>query len=63
MGPSLFGGRFLCGDPEGPSKFGAKVVRINPQSILLKQRVLIEMYGRWDKHEPMSSPDFEPLVI
>ena len=47
---------------EGPSKFGAKVVRINPQSILLNQRVLIEMYGRWDKHEPMSSPDFIPLV-
>ena len=47
---------------EGPSKFGAKVVRINPQSILLKQRVLIEMYGRWDKHEPMSSEDFKPLV-
>ena len=47
---------------EGPSKFGAKVVRINPQSILLNQRVLIEIYGRWNKHEPMSSPDFTPLV-
>ena len=48
---------------EGPSEFGAKVVRINPQSFLLKQRVLIEMYGRWDKHEPMSSEDFTPLVL
>ncbi len=48
--------------PEGPSKFGAKVVRINPQYILLNQCVLIEMYGRWDKHEPMSSPDFTLLV-
>lgn len=47
---------------EGPSRFGAKVVRINPQTILLKQRVLIEMYGCWDKYEPMSSEDFEPLV-
>ena len=47
---------------EGPSKFGAKVVRINRQTILLKQRVLIEMYGRWDKHVPMSSADFQPFV-
>ena len=59
--------RYLVADliaaiAEGPSKFGAKVVRINRQTILLKQRVLIEMYGRWDKHEPMSSEDFKPLV-
>ena len=47
---------------EGPGKFGAKVVRINRQTILLKQRVLIEMYGCWDKYEPMSSEDFKPLV-
>ena len=53
---------FFAAIAEGPSKFGAKVVRINPQSILLNQRVLIEMYGCWDKHEPMSSPDFTPLV-
>ena len=59
--------RYLVADlvaamAEGPSRFGAKVVRINPQTILLKQRVLIEMYGYWDKYEPMSSEDFEPLV-
>ena len=48
---------------EGPSKFGAKVVRINRQTILLKQRVLIEMYGCWDEYEPMSSEDFKPLVL
>ena len=47
---------------EAPSKFGAKVVRFNPQTIPLNQRVLIEMYGCWDKHEPMSSEDFTPLV-
>ena len=59
--------RYLVADlvaaiAEGPSKFGAKVVRINHQTILSKQRVLIEMYGGWDKHEPMSSADFQPLV-
>ncbi len=47
---------------EAPSKFGAKVVRVNPQTVLLKQRVLIEMYGCWNKYEPMSSEDFKPLV-
>lgn len=59
--------RYLVADlvaamAEGPSKFGAKVVRINPQTVLLKQRVLIEMCGCWDKYEPMSSEDFKPLV-
>ena len=47
---------------EEPSSYGAKVVQINPQTILMKQRALIEMYGCWDKHEPMSSEDFTPLV-
>ena len=53
---------FFAAIAEGPCKFGAKVVRINPQSIFLKQRVLIEMYGSWDKHVPMSGPDFTPLA-
>ena len=47
---------------EGLGKFGAKVVRINPQTVLLKQRALIEMYGCLDKYEPMNSEDFKPLV-
>ena len=47
---------------EGPNEYGAKVVRINPRTILMKQRALIEMYGCWNKHEPMNSEDFTPLV-
>ncbi len=47
---------------KGPSDYTAKIVRINPQPAPLKQRVLIEMHGYWDKHEPMSSQDFQPLV-
>ena len=43
---------------EGPSGYGAQVVRINRP----KQRVLIEMRGCWSKHEPMSGEDFKPLV-
>ena len=59
--------RYLVADlvaamAEGPGRYGAKVVRTNPQTILLKQRVLIEMRGCWNKHEPMSSADFKPLV-
>ena len=26
------------------------------------QRVLIEMSGRWETHEPMTGEDFQPLV-
>lgn len=47
---------------EGPNSYGARVVRLNPLTIPSRQRALIEMYGCWDKHKPMDSPDFEPLV-
>ena len=39
-----------------------QVVRINPQPAPSNQHILIEMRGRWNKHEPMSSRDFQPLV-
>ena len=43
--------------------YSAKVVRVNPMPVPSNQRVLIEMQGRWDKgYEPMSGPDFAPLV-
>ena len=47
---------------ETRANYEARVVRINPQSAPINHRVLIEMSGRWDKHEPMSSDDFKPLV-
>ena len=42
--------------------YAAHVVRINPPPAPSSRRVLIELNGRWDKHEPMSSDDFKPLV-
>ena len=56
--PSYLGADLVAAMAEGPSRYEAKVVRINRQ----KQRVLIEMRGCWSKHEPMSSADFQPLV-
>ena len=44
------------------ANYSAHVVRINPQPAPSKQRVLVEMRGSWDKHEPMTSEDFLPLV-
>ncbi|MDE2757067.1 MAG: DNA-binding protein [Acidobacteriota bacterium] len=44
------------------ANYSAHVVRVNPQPAPSKQRVLVEMRGRWDKHEPMASEDFMPLV-
>ena len=43
-------------------RYSARVVRVNPLPAPSKQRVLIEMRGCWDKHEPMTSEDFVPLV-
>ena len=46
--------------------YSAKVVRVNllsPLRASSNQRVLVEMQGRWDAgYEPMSGPDFAPLV-
>ena len=42
--------------------YQAHVVRLNPQPAPSKQRVLIEMQGRWTSHQPMSHADFQPLV-
>ena len=47
---------------ESPGDYRARVVRLNPAPHLSSQRVLIEMRSQWDKHEPMSSEDFEPLA-
>ena len=59
--------RYLVSDlamamTEGPNDYTAKVVRVNPMPAPSSQRVLIEMRGRWKKHEPMSSEDFQPLA-
>ena len=43
--------------------YSAKVVRVNPMPVPSNRRVLVEMQGRWDAgYEPMSGPDFAPLV-
>ena len=47
---------------EAPGEYSASVVRVNPQPAPSRQRVLIEMVGKWRKHEPMTAPDFRPLV-
>ena len=44
------------------AEYQAQVVRVNPQPAPSKQRVLIEMRGRWESHQPMSHEDFLPLV-
>ena len=47
---------------ESTGSYAAHVVRINCQPAPLNQRVLIEMSGRWEAHEPMTGEDFQPLV-
>jgi hypothetical protein len=44
------------------NEYKAAVVRLNPSPAPVMQRLLIELKGRWPNYQPMSSPDFEPLV-
>ena len=58
--------RYLVNDlsaemTEAP-EYSAHVVRANPPSVSSMHSVLIEMSGRWERHEPMSSEDFTPLA-
>ena len=45
-----------------PGSCRARVVRVNPLPVPSEQRVLIELSGNLGGHEPMSGPDFQPLV-
>lgn len=54
--------RDLAAAMKGTSKCSAHVVRVAPQTSPAKQRVLIEMQGCWDGHEPMTDEDYLPLV-
>ena len=47
---------------ESQGKYQAKVVYVPEKRDIIGQRALIEMRGRWEKHEPMSSQDYIPIV-
>ncbi len=48
---------------ESPNDIRATVVKVNPTPAPSKQRVLIEIKGRWAvSYEPMSAPEFQPLL-
>jgi hypothetical protein len=47
---------------ESPNDICATVVKVNPSPAPAKQRVLIEIKGRWlADYKPMSTPEFQPL--
>lgn len=59
--------RYLVNDlvaamAEKPTEYSATVVQVNTLPEPSKQRLLIELSGNWNKHEPMSSEDFKPLA-
>jgi hypothetical protein len=45
-----------------PGEYRARVVRVNPAPAPSRQRLLIELTGRWPGYEPMVTGDFEPLA-
>jgi len=59
--------RYLIRDLVGaianaPGNYQAKVVRVNPVPAPSKQRLLVELRGKWPDYEPMTTEDFRPLV-
>ena len=59
--------RYLVGDlvhaiAQSPAEYSAKVVRVNPAPAPSKQRLLVELRGRWADYEPMTKGDFELLA-
>lgn len=60
--PQYFVHEFVNAAAEYYETYDARVVRVNPPPYPSEQRILIEMRSRWERHEPMSGPEFEPLV-
>ncbi len=59
--------RYLVSDLAGaiasaPGLYEANVVRVNPVPAPAKQRLLIELRGRWPDYDPMTTNDFHPLT-
>lgn len=60
--------RYLVNDlfkaiSESPEDIRATVVKVNSEPAPAKQRVLIELKGRWPaKYQPMSTPEFQLLT-
>lgn len=59
--------RYLVADlvqaiAHAPAEYRAKVVRVNPVPAPSRQRLLIELSGKWPDYAPMTSGDFEPLA-
>jgi hypothetical protein len=59
--------RYLVADlvraiAQSPGEYRAKVVRVNPAPALSRQRLLIELSGRWINYELMAGGEFEPLA-
>lgn len=47
---------------EAPFECKARVARFNPPPAPSAQRVLVEMTGQWEKHEPMSGRQYKVLA-
>jgi hypothetical protein len=59
--PGYLAGDLMAAVAKTPS-YKASVVRINPQPMPSRQRVLIELQGKWHGYAPMQSAEFDPLV-
>lgn len=59
--PRYFVHDMMMAMAESKGDYEARVVRVNPAPHS-SQRVLVEMKSRWEKHEPMSGREFEPLA-
>lgn len=48
---------------EAPNQIRARVIRVNPAPAPIKQRVLLEVKGRWtEAYEPMAAHEFQPIA-
>jgi len=45
-----------------PDEYSVNAVKLNPLPAPSRQRVLIEMKGRWGDYDPMEGPDCQPLI-
>ena len=47
---------------DSPGEYEAKAVRIHWESHAPRPTLLVELSSHWDSYEPMTGPDYQPLV-
>lgn len=60
--PHYLVGDLVAAMADSPGEYEAKAARIHKETHSPRPTLLVELSSRWDSYEPMTGPDYQPLV-